>query len=83
MIGDENDVSKINGIIKCRALPPRNLYHTVLPVRAQDKLMFLLCRICCMDMLQLANCSHDDAKDRDLEGTWVSCGLQKSVKVTR
>ena len=38
------------GIVKVKILPPKGLYHPVLPYRSQDKLKFPLCRTCtCSD----------------------------------
>ena len=34
------------GIIKCKVLPPRKLYHTVLPYKSNSNLMFPLCSPC-------------------------------------
>ncbi len=34
------------GFVKCTVLPPRGLYHPVLPCRCHGKLMFLLCCAC-------------------------------------
>ena len=31
------------GLIKCKVLPPDNLYHPVLPLHMHGKLMFVLC----------------------------------------
>lgn len=36
------DISKINGLVKCKVLPPYNLYHPVLPYRQGTKLLFPL-----------------------------------------
>ena len=37
------DISQWFGLIKCKVLPPRKLYHPVLPVHAENKLIFPLC----------------------------------------
>ena len=66
------------GMVKCSVLPPRGLYHPVLPHRTQDKLMFLLCRTCA-DTLQQEPCNHLDV-DRALHGTWVTLELQKALE---
>jgi hypothetical protein len=34
------------GIIKCKVLLPRELYHPVLPYKSNSKLMFPLCSAC-------------------------------------
>ena len=44
-----DDISAYFGLIKCTVLPPRGLFHPVLPYRTQGKLMFPLCRRVCPD----------------------------------
>ncbi|CAB4022668.1 DNA polymerase, partial [Paramuricea clavata] len=62
-------ISEYFGLVKCSVLPPRALYHPVLPYRTQGKLMFPLCRTCA-DNLQQEPCHHSDA-ERTLHGTRV------------
>ena len=33
IMGPNNDISRVNGLIKYEVLPPQNLYHPLLPVR--------------------------------------------------
>ena len=40
------DISSYFGIVQCRIHPPRGIYHPVLPVRVNGKLMFPLCLKC-------------------------------------
>ncbi|XP_049826242.1 uncharacterized protein LOC126266383 [Aethina tumida] len=40
------DLSTVDGMVKCKILPPAQLYHPVLPVRMKGKLMFALCNSC-------------------------------------
>ncbi|XP_046752100.1 uncharacterized protein LOC124414953 [Diprion similis] len=75
------DITRVEGLIKCRVLPPRNLYHPILPVRMHDKLMFALCRSCCQSLRQ-GECRHDDEAAREFEGTWVSVELKEAYTVT-
>ena len=49
------------GLVKCSVLPPRTLYHPVLPYRTHGKLMFPLCRTCA-DTLQQEPCCHNDSE---------------------
>ncbi|KAJ8911928.1 hypothetical protein NQ315_016269 [Exocentrus adspersus] len=56
------DCSKLNietveGVIKCKILPPENLYHPMLPMKANGKLMFVLCRTC-GETMNLEECNH-------------------------
>ncbi|XP_046748845.1 uncharacterized protein LOC124412771 [Diprion similis] len=74
------DITRVEGLTKCRVLPPRNLYHPVLPARMHDKLMFALCRSCCQSLRQ-GECRHDDEAAREFEVTWVSVELKKTVEM--
>ncbi len=58
------------GIIKATILPPKGLYHPVLPYRARGKLLFPLCRTCAENNLQEV-CNHGD-RERELTGTWCT-----------
>ena len=40
------DVSQYEGLVKCKVLPPRGLYHPVLPYKTCGHLMFPLCAAC-------------------------------------
>jgi len=40
------DISQYFGFMKCKVLPPRQLYHPVLPYREHGKLTFPLCALC-------------------------------------
>ncbi|CAB4018178.1 DNA polymerase [Paramuricea clavata] len=71
-------ISDYFGLVKCSVLPPRALYHPVLPYRTQGKLMFPLCRTCA-DNLQQEPCHHSDA-ERALHGTWVTLELEKALE---
>ena len=72
-------IDKYFGLIKCTVLPPRGLYHPVLPYRCNNKLMFPLCRTCAETENQSDKCNHLDS-ERSLSGTWVSPELQKAVE---
>jgi len=71
--------STVEGLVRCRVLPPRDLFHPVLPYRVRGKLLFALCRSCCETFSQAA-CTHDDPADREFEGTWISCELRKAIE---
>lgn len=75
---DMNDLSKVEGLIKCDILPPRDLYHPVLPVRMHDKLLFPLCRSCSEQQCQ-TDCPHENIKDRMFSGTWVVDEVKKAI----
>ena len=74
---DTTDVDQYEGLIKCTVLPPRGLYHPVLPYRCRGKLMFPLCATCAK-MSAKEPCERRK-EQRALHGTWVSCELHKAV----
>lgn len=47
------------GVVFCELLPPRNLRHAVIPLKANDKLLFPLCRTCAVQQNQ-EECDHSD-----------------------
>ena len=77
------------GLIKCKVLPPRKLYHPVLPQRIKvdsyEKLVFTLCKTCAETRNQ-NKCKHTDNK-RSFIGTWttdeVSKALEKGYEISR
>lgn len=73
-----SDVSNYFGFIKCCILPPRGLFHPVLPYRCRGKLMFPLCKTCAETSCQ-DKCSHTDEK-RCIIGTWVTEEVKKAIK---
>ncbi|XP_055389326.1 uncharacterized protein LOC129618545 [Condylostylus longicornis] len=75
----ENDISKIDGLIKCAVLPPQNLWLPILPIRANNKMLMVLCRSCAEMENVLYKCTHND-KERMLFGTWTDMELKLSVK---
>ena len=81
------DITRYYGFVKCKILPPYELYHPVLPWRYDSKLLFPLCRTCAQQQIkqQPANnkrsekCPHF-AEERSLTGTWTTLELQKAVE---
>ena len=67
------------GLVKCLILPPRKLYHPVLPIKMHSKLMFVLCRKCAEQFIN-ENCPHNDPTDRALGGTWVIDEVRLALK---
>jgi hypothetical protein len=57
------------GIIKCKVLSPRKLYHPVLPYKRTSKLMFPLCSACA-DTMNQGSCTHAD-EERCILVTWM------------
>ena len=69
------------GLIKCKILPPKKLYHPVLPIR-KEKLIFTLCTKCFDEKCN--NCTQTN-EERSLIVTWttdeVSKALEKGYKL--
>ena len=76
---DKDNIGQYQGLIKCKVLPPTNLYHPVLPYKCNNKLMFPLCRTCAEKCDPSSQCSHDNIEDRALVGTWVTIELQAAL----
>ncbi|XP_054257504.1 uncharacterized protein LOC128982573, partial [Macrosteles quadrilineatus] len=68
----------VEGLLKCKILPPVDLYHPVLPSRMHGKLMFVLCRKCGEETNQ-DNCHHSD-DERALVGTCVMDEIRVAVE---
>ena len=73
-----DEISTYFGLIKCTVLPPRGLFHPVLPYRTLGKLMFPLCKRCA-DTCNQATCTHGDS-ERAIQGTWCSVELEKALE---
>lgn len=65
------------GVIKCRILAPRKLYHPILPHRVDKKLFFALCRTCA-DTTNQSTCDHSD-DERALTGVWCTPEIYKVI----
>ena len=76
----ENFSTKVEGIVYCKILPPRNLFHPVLPIKMHGKLLFGLCRTCCEEMSKI-DCIHKNEDLRCFKGTWVSLELKKALEM--
>ncbi|XP_054259393.1 uncharacterized protein LOC128984131 [Macrosteles quadrilineatus] len=68
----------VEGLLKCKVLPPRELYHPVLPAKMNDKLMFVLCATCGDGQIQ-SDCDHESG-NRALIGTWTMDEVRKAVE---
>ena len=77
-INFNKDVSNYFGLIEYTVLPPRGLFHPVLPYHAQDKLMFALCKTCA-DTGNQTPCTHSDA-ERAIQGTWSSVEVMNALE---
>ena len=80
------DIHQYFGLIQCQILPPRELYHPVLPYHHDSKLLFPLCATCVQDEMpkrpwdRSAECCHTN-EQRVLTGTWCSPELAKAVEL--
>ena len=74
----DKDMSNYFGLVKCIVLPPRGLFHPMLPHHGQDKLMFALCKTCANTSNQTP-CTHFDF-ERAIQGTWCSIELMKALE---
>lgn len=70
----------MEGLIKCRVLAPRVLYHPVLPYRLHNRLMFILCRTCAEEARQ-EDCNHERVEDRAFVGTYVLDELRLALEM--
>ncbi|XP_056022075.1 uncharacterized protein LOC130054965 [Ostrea edulis] len=77
---DFKNVREYFGLIHCRVLPPRGLYHPVLPYKTGGKVLFPLCRTCAehRNLDPDERCQHTDSQ-RSLTGTWVTTELHKAL----
>ena len=67
------------GLIKAKILPPRRLFHPLLPYRSKGKLTFPCCRTC-VDTRQTIPCYHSD-DDRAIIGSYVTLEVYKSLEL--
>jgi hypothetical protein len=65
------------GLIKCKVLPPSNLFHPVLPCKINGKLYFPLC-YSCAHINNTEPCNHSD-EERSLTAVWCTPELYKAV----
>ncbi len=81
-VGDEEcrgvDFQKFQGLIKCKILPAKQIFHPVLPVKISNKLMFPLCHECAINENQ-ENCDHSQ-EQRSIVGTWVVDEVKAAIK---
>ena len=70
------------GLIKCKVIAPRKLYHPVLPQRIKtdsyEKLVFTLCKKCAETRNQ-SQCKHTESQ-RSFVGTWTTDEVNEAIK---
>ena len=64
------------GLIHCQLLPPQNILFPVLPTRYDNKLLFVLCRSCAENKIEI--CTHNQS-ERIIEGTWISEEIKEAI----
>jgi hypothetical protein len=74
----DHDLEKYFGFVKCVVLPPKRLYHPVLPLTVDGKLVFPLCFTCAIES-RAKECKHSE-KERMLHGTWFSEELKLALR---
>ena len=78
------DLSEYFGLALCTIIPPKHLFHPVLPYRCGGKLSFPLCRTCVEQDIakplheKSLSCDHTE-DERALIGTWCTPELEKAV----
>ncbi|XP_033731757.1 uncharacterized protein LOC117321450 [Pecten maximus] len=72
------DISEYFGIAKVTILPPKGLYHPVLPQKLNGKLTFALCRTCAERCSQKPYQCPDS--DWAMTGTWCTPEINKAVE---
>ena len=65
------------GVAKAKILPPRRLFHPILPAKINDKLMFPLCQACAES--GSSHCHHSDT-ERALTGVWCTPEIDVAVE---
>ena len=78
ILKDFKPIDEYYGLIKCKVLPPTDLYHPLLPAKVDNKLMFPLCFTCAQK--RIAKCNHNESQ-RCFIGTWITEEIQKAVQL--
>jgi hypothetical protein len=77
---DVDAMLKKEGLIKCCVMPPKKLFHPVLPYRFNQKLLFCLCHTCAEEFNMATGCTHTEVRERALTGTWVMDEVRLAVQ---
>lgn len=65
------------GLVKCKVIPPRQLFHPVLPCKVNGKLLFHLCKSCAK-VTNEDTCTHT-YEQRSFVGTWETDEVKKAI----
>jgi hypothetical protein len=68
---DNEACLKMDGLMKCTIVPPKEPYHPILPFRHNQKLLFCLCQSCVFKHNTTNECLHFSDAERCLDGTWI------------
>ena len=80
IVGPNKDNGNVESLIGCRILPPKHLFHPLLPVRSYNRLIFGLCRKRIEDQIQ-EDCHHEFEKNKWFEDVWVADELRYAIKL--
>ena len=69
-----------DGLTKCSILPPRHLYHPVLPFCCNKRQLFCLFRSCVIEQNRTEGCTDETVAERALTGMWVLEEIRLAVK---
>jgi hypothetical protein len=69
-----------DGLMKCTILPPKHLFHPILPFRCNNRLLFSLCRSSSIQKNRTEDCTHETDAERALTGTWVLDEIRLAVQ---
>lgn len=72
------EITDYFGLAKVKILPPRQLYHPVLPQKINGKLTFALCRTC-SEQQQQNPCQCRD-EDRAITGVFCTPEIEKAIE---
>ncbi|XP_062597068.1 uncharacterized protein LOC134258520 [Saccostrea cucullata] len=72
------DIRSYFGMVKVKVLPPRKLYHPVLPQKINGKLTFALCRTCAEVQRQTTCACRDE--DRSFVGVFCTPEIEKALE---
>jgi hypothetical protein len=70
-VADIEACLKMEGLMKCKIVPTKDLYHPVLPYRWDKKLLFCLCRTCVIEHNAKSKCQYLSDAERYQKDTWV------------
>jgi len=67
-------------LIKCKGLPPKRLYHLVLPVRFHKKILFCLCMTCAVECSFSGECLHKSTAQSSVTSMWIPNEVRLAIQ---